>query len=1149
MSKSVTVRVRTTEPNRQVGFGVNPSTQYHNVTIEPWKGYAELIVYPYVDGVDETGTDQLRADIESISGTRYVEGRPNDINVEINDPPSGSTFVGISPVSQTVAEGATANVTLTRSGDISSGVTVKLRYDDPHELLRGNHWDAPPVFVTEIPVPANRASLTIGIPVPDDQRDVDGQSFTLVVLPSDDYLLSNSGIGGASVTVSVTDNDEAQLLSFKWGWVSYTDPSWDAGEPWRTCDANGCTPGPAEGVFYYEDGRTFDFSNELEHPWPAHFQVTRRAQDTGQTATFTVRVEHDRGWVSPRHADWPVDPETGKHYKEFPLTLTVNQRTVVGRIELLDNARPRSWDFSARILHITNAETKLEVSADQEAQYWAVQGQREKSHRVTDPPSLEIKLKAPVPATVPEGDQVEFRINCLRGYAFAPLTIQIRTWEPNHLRPDGTNPTKQIHTVVFPALPMTSEFVDSRNINQTLSFSITITQDTFYEASDVLKAEILPLEEALNEFRRRASAAIEDDDQPTITLSADSTSITEGEAVTFSLTRGTNTAEELIVGVTVDDPGGFLEGNSVSEAVAVPSNVIFAAGETTKEVTITPPDDWRDIPDSALTFTAMDEPEFEILGAASLTVQVADNDVAPQVQLSFNHAEVDEGDDLVLSIIRIGEDKNPLEIPFTAGPVGNQEYIVTGMDAGQSLLNLTYRQPDDNFKGPDHHYEATLNPESPEFWTATGATTVTGAILDNDPYVVSVEALRDSVDEGLLIYYRLSHNGHTGNSLRVRVNHAETGNAVYDGSLGNETHTIPAGSSSVTPALLTHGNDGDDGDAEFTVQLIADDAYEIDDANSSATVIVKDKDPLPVLGFRDVGTRVNESVGTVDIWVDMFTPLPSLRTVTVDYNVRDTYSGNGLNITESTGTLTFAPGATSATIPVEVLQNSTAENSEVFVVILTNPVHATLQDGEDSLTHRGVIEDDEPEVSLEAQAETVDEGSDVVLELTRTGDTTNELTVWVQIDKTAPQALNRRDTVVFPAGDAAVEHTITTTDDQSRQGSHTVTATLLDPATIGEPRTYWRLTPYSDTVTVRETNLETVILLTSTLRVAEGESIGLELTRSGRSPLTVTLEVTETGEYTTGALPETVTFGLQAGIASPSRSRPRTTLLPRTPAS
>ena len=157
-----------------------------------------------------------------------------------------------------------------------------------------------------------------------------------------------------------------------------------------------------------------------------------------------------------------------------------------------------------------------------------------------------------------------------------------------------------------------------------------------------------------------------------------------------------------------------------------------------------------------------------------------------------------------LEIIRTGEDKNPLEIPVTAGLVGNEQYHVFGMDAGMSLLHFTYRQPDDSFRGPDHHYTATLHPLRAEFWVPSGAATVNGSILDNDPYVVSVEAITPNVDEGNLLYYRISHNGHTGEPLQVKVDHTETGNSVYDSTLGNQTHTIHAGSSSTTRAYLTH---------------------------------------------------------------------------------------------------------------------------------------------------------------------------------------------------------------------------------------------------------------------------------------------------------------------------------------------------------
>ena len=243
---------------------------------------------------------------------------------------------------------------------------------------------------------------------------------------------------------------------------------------------------------------------------------------------------------------------------------------------------------------------------------------------------VDLDLKSGMPDPVAEGQQVTFTLERGRfSNAFEPLEVQVRTWEPNRRAADGANPSEQVHTIIFPAVPMTELFVVY--VNRTETFTVTTTDDGVIEASDFLEVKILKSVDGKHNSRDKTRVRILDDDRPTISLAADATSITEGEPVTFTLTRVNTTVGELIVGVTVDDPDGFLEGNDASEAVEVPSSVVFAPGEVTKEVTLTPPDDYRDIPDSALTFTVAAEPGYEIVGPASLTVQVADNDVAPQV--------------------------------------------------------------------------------------------------------------------------------------------------------------------------------------------------------------------------------------------------------------------------------------------------------------------------------------------------------------------------------------------------------------------------------------------------------------------------------------------------------------------------------------
>ena len=265
----------------------------------------------------------------------------------------------------------TATFTFTRTGgDTTQALTVDIRVDDSHGFLRGNHWEPAPDIPTEVVFAANETTKTITLTALDDERDVAAGAFSVTVLPGTGYHPANTGLS-TTAGVIVVDNDVPQELSFQWGWIDFGDSDWETGQSYLQCNGT-CANGPAEGTWYYTDGRTFDFYNEVETYWPVHFQVSRRSQDKSRTAKFTVRVEHDRGWLSPRHSDWTLDPVTGKHYKDFPLTLAPGQRSVVVRIEVLDNSQDIDWNFSARILPMTDSSTGAELDSGVEAQYWAV---------------------------------------------------------------------------------------------------------------------------------------------------------------------------------------------------------------------------------------------------------------------------------------------------------------------------------------------------------------------------------------------------------------------------------------------------------------------------------------------------------------------------------------------------------------------------------------------------------------------------------------------------------------------------------------------------------------------------------------------------------------------------------------------------------
>ena len=770
LADSLTVKVRTWEPNHGGDVpGFNTTELYHDVTFAPGSNVATVQVVAKQDVRIDPPVDTsnpwphtLNAEVAAATDSSYELGTPSSAFiaiVDINATPYPLPLITIqnSGTPLAVTEGNDATFTLSRTGgDLTQPQTVGIRVNDPDGYLRGNHWDTEPDFPTTVEFAANFTTQTMTVTVSDDQRDLTDGDIIVNVLTSSDYLLGNTG-QGTSAEVVVTDNDDAQELTFDWGYVDYED-SWGQGESWLYQQGSVWVSGPAEGLFYYNNDRTWRFDHGADEYFPIHFQVKRRSQDKGKTATFVVRVEHNRGWVHPRHSatdGWSTDPETGWRYKDYPISLEGNQQQVMGRIEILDNGLPdpEGWSYRASIRQIEDV-NGVTLSADQEAKYWTVDGVRSRHSDPFDRGYPEVTLERVGPHMVDEGQTVEFEVERLQGNSLADLPVRVRTWEPNRRKDDGTNPTDQVHTVTLPAVAMTSDWTNYYgygNLSQSVKFSVTITRDYEYEPLDFLKAEILPSPEDLHDSRDRTQYRIRDLDRPTITLSASPTSITEGEPVTFTLTRSVNTTEDLIVRVSIDDPGGFLEGNSPAEAVTMPTNVAFAPGAVTMDIIVTPPDDWRDIPDSTLTFTVITEPEYNNEGSASATVQMADNDVAPQVGISFSHDVVEEGNDLILTITRTGEDKNPLRVPITAGPKGEQERVVVTLAAGESSQQVVFSRADDDRKTPDVEYEATLHAGQPEFWTTTGSTTINAIVNDDDLYRVGIEMLTPQVNEGQYI--------------------------------------------------------------------------------------------------------------------------------------------------------------------------------------------------------------------------------------------------------------------------------------------------------------------------------------------------------------------------------------------------------------
>ena len=176
-----------------------------------------------------------------------------------------------------------------------------------------------------------------------------------------------------------------------------------------------------------------------------------------------------------------------------------------------------------------------------------------------------------------------------------------------------------------------------------------------------------------------------------------------------------------------------------------------------------------------------------------------------------------------------------------------------------------------------------------------------------------------------------------------------------------------------------------------------------------------------------------------------------------------------------------------------------------------------------------------PAVTVSAISRSVSEGDYVGFTLSRTGSTTDALTVAILVES-APGVLDAmpRTSVTFPANDndSTVSLLLLTTDDEVEGPDREIRMTLV--ADTADPATYTLGSPSSAVVTVEdndEASLPEVTVSARSSPVSEGKKFAaFLLMRMGdtAAELVVTVAVTQDGDVLSGTPPTSVTF--EAGL-------------------
>jgi len=179
-----------------------------------------------------------------------------------------------------------------------------------------------------------------------------------------------------------------------------------------------------------------------------------------------------------------------------------------------------------------------------------------------------------------------------------------------------------------------------------------------------------------------------------------------------------------------------------------------------------------------------------------------------------------------------------------------------------------------------------------------------------------------------------------------------TATAGSDYSASSSTLTFAPGVSSQVISVPIIDDDSDEPNETFSVTLNSP-SNAILGTPSSTTVTITDDDSAPTLSWQAGNFNAGEASGSG--LVTVLLSAASSFTVTVNYATSDGSAMAGNDYTSKSGTLTFAPGVTSQSTSITILDDTDIESSETINLTLSSPSNATLGTASATMT---IVDDD-----------------------------------------------------------------------------------------------------------------------------------------------------------------------------------------------
>ncbi|MEZ4870531.1 MAG: Calx-beta domain-containing protein [Caldilineaceae bacterium] len=341
-----------------------------------------------------------------------------------------------------------------------------------------------------------------------------------------------------------------------------------------------------------------------------------------------------------------------------------------------------------------------------------------------------------------------------------------------------------------------------------------------------------------------------------------------------------------------------------------------------------------------------------------------------------------------------------------------------------------------------------------------GAQATAALTIIDDEGVPSVQFAPTSyaVDEGAtaIVHVELSHMS----ALSVTVNYATSDGSATAGNdyvAASGVLTFTPGQLSKDIVISTTTDAVDEPSENLNLTLSAPTNAELGSPGDTASIVIRDKTPAAALRFSSATYSVNEGDGSATIEVTL-SPA-SASAVTVTYATANDTAKVDTDYSAANGQLVFAPGETSKSFSVAIVNDQLNENDETLQLHLSAPVNAVLGVPQNAVLT--IVDNDPlPQITFSSATYSVGEGAqkaiiEVKLNTVSGRGVTADYNTSNGTATAGSDYASAAGTLIIPAGSITTTFEVDIVNDQVDEPDETVNLALSLPseAQLGTPST------------------------------------------------------------------------------------------------